>query len=198
MSLKGELMKIYDITQELFSCEVYPGDTPPSAKPVLRISGGDACNLTDINMCLHNGTHIDAPYHFFDGAKTADEIELCKCLGAAVVREFSGCISAEAAAGMLDGDPERLLIKGASEISAEAARVFTESSLMFIGVEPQSVSDAESTTEVHRILLAAEIVIAEGLSLSDVPCGEYFLSALPLKLGGADGSPCRAVLIKPD
>lgn len=191
-------MKIYDITQELFSCGVYPGDTPPSAKPVLRISGGDACNLTDINMCLHNGTHIDAPYHFFDAAKTTDEIDLYKCLGTAVVREFSGCISAAAAADMLYGDPERLIIKGTAVISAEAAKIFAESSLVFIGVEPQSVSDAESTAEVHRILLASEIVIAEGLSLSAVPCGEYFLSALPLRLGGTDGSPCRAVLIKPD
>lgn len=191
-------MKIYDITQELFSCNVYPGDTPPSAIPVLRISGGSACNLTDINMCLHNGTHIDAPYHFFDEGKTAEEIELQKCLGKAAVREFSGFISAEAAASLLDGATERLLIKGEAEISAEAARVFAESGLMFIGVEPQSVSDAERTAEVHRILLASEIVIAEGLSLSGVPCGEYFLLALPLKLGGMDGSPCRAVLIKPD
>lgn len=188
-------MKIYDITQELFSCEVYPGDTPPSMLPVLRIFDGAECNLSDMNLCLHNGTHIDAPFHFVSDGKTTDEIDLEKCLGNALVREFSGLITADDAQKLLAGAPERLLIKGITEISVEAAIVFAQSGLKFIGVEPQSLSGNESAVDVHRLLLSAEIVIAEGLVLANVPEGEYFLSALPLKLGGADGSPCRAVLV---
>jgi arylformamidase len=49
--------------------------------------------------------------------------------------------------------------------------------------------------EVHLILLGAQVVLLEGLVLKDVPAGKYHLSAAPLNLAGADGSPCRAFLI---
>lgn len=58
-------MRIYDISQEVFSGAVYPGDTDPSVVAVSRIESGALYNLSDVNMCAHNGTHIDAPYHFF-------------------------------------------------------------------------------------------------------------------------------------
>jgi arylformamidase len=45
-------------------------------------------------------------------------------------------------------------------------------------------------------LLQKEIVLLEGLDLSDAVVGEYILSAFPLKMQGADGSPVRAVLIE--
>ncbi|MBQ8297311.1 MAG: cyclase family protein [Ruminococcus sp.] len=187
-------MKIYDITQELFSSSVYPGDTAPSMSPVLRIAGGDVCNLSDMNICLHNGTHIDAPFHFLADGKSAEQIDLYKCMGKARVAAFSGEIDEVCARQMLSDSPRRLLIKGKAEITCEAAGVFAESGLLLIGVEPQSVSNGK-TAEVHKILLESEIVILEGIVLDEVPEGEYQLAALPLRLEGADGSPCRAVLI---
>lgn len=54
-------MRIYDITQELFEGKVFPGDPVPSYQRIMQIERGDACNLTEISMCAHNGTHIDAP-----------------------------------------------------------------------------------------------------------------------------------------
>jgi arylformamidase len=62
-------------------------------------------------------------------------------------------------------------------------------------VEPQSISKEEETMAVHLAVLEAEIVVLEGLRLVDVPDGEYFLSAAPLKLGGSDGAPCRVFLL---
>ena len=55
---------IYDITQELFSCKVFPGDPAPACDVLGEIAKGDTCNLTAFSMCSHNGTHIDAPAHF--------------------------------------------------------------------------------------------------------------------------------------
>lgn len=188
-------MKIYDITQELFSCNVYTGDTAPTSEAAMRISEGDPCNLTDINICVHNGTHIDAPYHFFADGRTVDEIDLAKCMGKAVVRAHSGELTAESAKCLTAGSPARLLIKGKAELTPEAAEIIVRSGVVLLGVEEQSVSGVEDAEEVHKILLSAEIVILEGIVLSDVPCGEYILSALPMKLGGTDGAPCRAVLI---
>ena len=49
--------------------------------------------------------------------------------------------------------------------------------------------------EVHRILLGAGVVLLEGIRLAEVSEGVYVLNAAPLNLSGADGSPCRAVLI---
>ena len=60
-------MKIYDISQEVFGCAVYPGDPKPERKVMMSIKDGGVCNLTALSMCAHNGTHVDAPYHFFDG-----------------------------------------------------------------------------------------------------------------------------------
>ena len=63
-----------DITQELFSSAVYPGDTPPSFRRV-RTAEADGYMLTDLSLCAHNGTHIDAPAHFIPGGKAADELD---------------------------------------------------------------------------------------------------------------------------
>ena len=50
-----------DITQEVFSGCVYPGDTKPTFRRASSLEAGDACTLTDFSMCAHNGTHLDAP-----------------------------------------------------------------------------------------------------------------------------------------
>jgi arylformamidase len=48
---------------------------------------------------------------------------------------------------------------------------------------------------VHLALLGANVVLLEGIRLGEVSEGVYFSNAAPLNLSGADGSPCRAVLI---
>ena len=63
-----------------------------------------------------------------------------------------------------------------------------------IGNESQTVGPEDAPMEVHKILLGADVVLLEGIRLSDVPEGVYFLNAAPLCLGGADGAPCRAIL----
>ena len=67
-------MKIYDISQEVYGCTVFPGDPQPQKTVVLRVSDGDVCNLSNLSMCVHNGTHVDAPYHFIDDGKKIDEV----------------------------------------------------------------------------------------------------------------------------
>ena len=50
---------IYDISQPIFECEVYPGDPKPELQPLSRIESGDLYNLTAFPMCAYNGTHVD-------------------------------------------------------------------------------------------------------------------------------------------
>ncbi|MDR0919682.1 MAG: cyclase family protein [Oscillospiraceae bacterium] len=179
-------MKIIDISQPLFEASIYPGDTPPKFTRVKTISK-DTYNLTDISMCVHNGTHIDAPFHFLKNGVGVDKLPLDVFYGECVVQKWSGNIPQNC---------ERLLIKGEHIITAEDANLLVKSGVRLVGVESQSVGDPNSQAEVHRILLNCGIVLLEGLVLKDVEFGEYTLSAFPLNLGKCDGSPVRAVLIK--
>ena len=195
-------MKIYDISQEVFSCRVYTGDPAPERKLLCSMEKGGLYNLTAFSMCAHNGTHIDAPFHFVKGGKTVDALRLETFVGMAYVAEHHGIVSGDDAAEILEKankqDPEaakRILIKGDAEVSSEAAKVFAAAGILLLGNESQTVGPEDAPMEVHLILLGAGVVLLEGVRLAEVSEGVYFLSAAPLNLSGADGSPCRAVLI---
>ncbi|MBP5261916.1 MAG: cyclase family protein [Clostridiales bacterium] len=191
---------IYDISQEVFGCAVFPGDPSPERRTDMSIAEGDICNLTSFSMCAHNGTHVDSPYHFYKDAKTIDRMTLDHFIGPCYVAEFDGDISGEAAAEILDkadlaGAAERILIKGKATVTEDAATVFADSGILLIGNESQTVGPEDAPAKVHYILLAREIVLLEGIRLSEVPEGRYYLCCQPINLGGCDGAPCRAVLI---
>ena len=191
-------MKIYDISQELFGCAVYPGDPQPERFVTLSIQNGDVCNLTAFKMCAHNGTHVDAPFHFFADGKTIDQVDLDRFIGWAYVAERDGDISADDAKNILKAANgcESVLVKGKAVVTKEAAQVFAEARIKLFGNESQTVGPIDAPKEVHLIMLGAEIVLLEGIRLEKVPAGKYFLNAIPLNLGGADGSPCRATLLE--
>ena len=195
-------MKIYDISQEVFSSAVFPGDPVPNKEMVSQIKDGDVCNLSKLSMCAHNGTHIDAPYHFIDSGKTVDKMGLEHFVGMAYVAEHHGVVSYNDAKNMIkkaraqnEDSAKRILIKGDIEVSLEGAKAFLEEKILLLGNEPQTVGPKDSPMAVHLALLGAEVVLLEGIRLKNVAEGVYFLSSAPLNLGGGDGAPCRAVLI---
>lgn len=192
---------IYDISQEVFSCTVFPGDPSPVGRRMETIESGGICNLTELTMCAHNGTHVDAPYHFIDDGKTIDEMPLDAFVGDCYVVHHTGDVTREDAENMLEkatanGAGKRILIGGKATVTADAAKVFANGKIKLIGNESQTVGPENAPKEVHMILLGEEIVLLEGIVLKDVPEGKYLLNAAPLNLGGCDGAPCRAILIK--
>ena len=196
-------MKLFDISQEVFGCAVYPGDPKPEKKTMLKISDGAVYNLSAFSMCAHNGTHVDAPLHFIDKAKSIDRIDLNRFIGYAYVAVHEGPILAADAERILqtagECDPraaERILVKGKATVTAEAAKVFAARGIKLFGNESQTVGSENAPMEVHLIMLGAEIVLLEGIRLADVEEGVYILHAAPLNLGGAEGAPCRATLIR--
>ena len=195
-------MKLYDISQEVFSSRVYPGDMGPSAERTLRIQDGDICNLTNLCMCTHNGTHVDAPLHFLDSGKGIETLDLYHCVGDAFVLTASNLESLSLSRSTIrellarrSHNETRVLIKGNVVLSPEAAEELASTDIVLIGVEGLSVASDECAQEVHSILLKRGLIILEGLDLHAVDEGAYFLSAAPLNLAGSDGSPCRAILI---
>lgn len=196
-------MKIYDISQEVFGCKVFPGDPSPVKERKMSISDGEICNLTEFQMCAHNGTHVDAPFHFYDDGKTIDEVDLESFVGYAYVAEHEGIVKEEDALRIIERAKQsdtraadRILIKGDSTLSAEAAKIFAKQGIKLYGNESQTVGPEEAPKEVHLIMLGAQVVLLEGIRLAGVDEGVYILNAAPLNLGGCDGSPCRAILME--
>ena len=195
-------MKIYDISQEVFGCKVFPGDPAPERTIISSIENGALYNLTAISMCAHNGTHVDAPFHFIKDGKTVDAIGLEAVVGMAYVAEHHGNVTGDDANEIVNKakklNPEaakRILLKGDAEVSLEAAKVFAASGICLLGNESQTVGPENAPMEVHLVLLGAGVILLEGIRLSEVPEGVYLMNAAPLNLSGADGAPCRAVLI---
>ena len=191
-------MKIYDISQEVFSCAVYPGDPKPEKMTIFSTAEGDLYNLSSFAMCTHNGTHIDAPFHFLHSGKTVEQIDPSHFIGNCYVARHEGDVTANDAQTILqkaDG-AERILICGKVTVTADAAEVFAAAGIKLLGNEGQTVGPEDAPMQVHLILLQREVVLLEGIVLKDVPEGHYFLSAAPLKLDGCDGAPCRAFLIE--
>ena len=191
-------MKLFDISQEVFSCAVYPGDPKPEKQSLSATARGDLYNLTAFSMCAHNGTHVDAPFHFLGEGKTLEQLPLHTFVGDCYVARHQGDVTAEDARRILQkaaGIP-RILIAGPATVTAEAAEVFASSNLCLLGNEGQSVGPENAPMAVHLILLSKEIALLEGIVLKDVSEGRYFLNAAPLNLAGADGAPCRAYLIQ--
>ena len=195
-------MKVYDISQEVFGCKVYPNDPMPEKIVLKSMQKGEVYNLTAFSMCAHNGTHIDAPFQFIKDGKTIDEICLDAFVGMAYVAEHHGLVTGNDATEIIEKAKKqnleaskRILIKGEVEVSLEAAKVFASSDILLLGNEPQTVGPQNAPMAVHLTLLGANVVLLEGIRLGEVYEGVYFLNAVPLNLSGADGSPCRAVLI---
>ena len=195
-------MRIYDISQEIFGCRVYPGDPQPEREVLSSMDDGAEYDLTAFRMCAHNGTHIDAPRHFIKGGRTVDEMPLDVFVGAAYVADHYGIVTAEDATSIVqtarECDPEaakRILLRGDVEVSTDAARVFAASGILLLGNESQTVGPQDSPMEVHLALLGAGVALLEGICLANIDEGAYFLNAAPLNLAGCEGSPCRAILI---
>ena len=189
-------MRIYDISKELFTAEVYPGDPQPEQKRVFQIGQGDVCNLSVLTMGSHNGTHMDAPYHFVESGRTIEKISLEQIVGMCNVLEVQGSVGREYLEKCIPKGCVRLLLKGDFCLEVDGARYLAEQGLRLYGIENLTVGEGEKGIRIHQILLGADMVILESLVLEEVPEGRYFLCAAPLKMAGLDGSPCRPLLIE--
>jgi arylformamidase len=196
---------------------VWPGDPAVQIERVASINEGDPANLTRLSLGAHTGTHVDAPYHFFEEGVKVDQLPLGTLIGSAYVVEVypkERTITATDLASLgLPSTAQRLLIKTDNSylwerellqfesefihLGRDAARWIVKRGIKLIGVDYLSVDSFDSGDKVvHHTLLEAGVVIIEGLNLSHVAQGIYQLYCLPLKIVDSDGAPARVVLIK--
>lgn len=190
-------MKVYDISQEVFTCEVFGDDPAPQHKLLSDMNNGALYNMTFFSMCAHNGTHVDSPRHFYKDGKTLSDMPLDHFVGECYVAAHEGDISPDdmrAIFARAQG-AQRILIKGNATLTNEAADVVAESGILLFGNESQTVGPEKAPMAVHLKLLGKDIALLEGVRLADVSDGKYLLSAAPIHLGNGDGAPCRAILI---
>jgi arylformamidase len=205
-------MRIVDISRTLQpDTAVWPGDTPFQVARTLERRLGATVNLTTLTLSAHTGTHVDAPLHFTDDGPAVDALDLAVFWGPAQVVSVSkpsgGLVSADFAAVDLSRAPRLLVRSAASAVdprlfpaaypfpSPELAAHLAAFGIVLYGSDGPSM-DAEDSKSLagHHALHRHGIAILEWLDLSAVADGLYELVALPLKVGGGDGSPVRAAL----
>lgn len=203
-------MKVIDISRVIEpAAAVYPGDDPLEAAPVCEIGSEAPCNITGlVGWTTHFLTHVDPPRHFFPAGQTLDEIPLERFIGAARVVHVEGdAVTAEDLPTDLRAGANVLIKTRNSSTDPHAfdeAHVYLDVSAVealvtarvnLVGFDYLSVDRfGDEDYPAHRGLLAADILVLEGLDLSAVQPGEYRLLAMPLRIKGGDGSPVRAVL----
>jgi len=210
-------MKIHDITVAVTpELPVWPGDPAIMLERVSRMEEGAPCNVSKLAQSVHAGTHVDAPYHFIAGGKTIESLDLNTLVGPCQVVEVPGdCKSiGESELSMAGIEPgmERVLLKTGNSVywtqpglpfqrefasvNPDGARYLVARGVKLIGIDYFSIAPFADGVPTHQILLNQEMIILEGIDLSQVSPGKYQLYCLPLKLRGSDGAPARAILIE--
>jgi len=188
-------MKLYDITRTLQEAPVYPGDEPPAVEPVEKY----ACvRLSRIGLSSHAGTHADALSHFLPEGLTIDEMPLERYCGPCAVLSVpgDGLIRADELRGRIMGH-ERIVLHtgGARFLCEEAAEYLVSCGVRTLVTDAVSVGPEDNEMGIHNRLLGAGVAVVENTVLDQVQDGAYLLFAFPMKIGGCDGAPVRAVLI---
>ncbi|MBI1863289.1 cyclase family protein [Candidatus Microgenomates bacterium] len=190
---------------------VYPGTPAFLAEPTVSRATGS--RLTKLTMSTHFGTHLDAPLHADAHGKSITDLPLNHFIGTCRVVDGSQAavnISLSDAQQWEVQKRERILIKTSNSargldtfypdftyVSPAAANYLASRDIALIGIDYYSIKQKGSTDNTpHTAFLLKNIPIIEGINLKNVEAGEYILVALPLKLHGVDGSPCRAILLK--
>jgi arylformamidase len=194
----------------------WPGDPSVDLERVKKIENGANANVSQLNMGVHTGTHVDAPVHFIPGQYGIDALSLETLIGPVQVVQLPDSAKAADraalnAAGIQPG-VTRVLIKTSNSqlwaknvtafqpefvgVSKDGAEFLVEKGIKLVGIDYLSIAPYKQSRPTHEVLLAAKLIVLEGINLTDAQPGMYTLLCLPVKLGGSDGAPARAVLVK--
>jgi len=192
-------MKLIDISRIAQDAPIYPGSSPIQIDPFYDMNQGAPFNASLITAGSHMGTHADAHRHFLkDSSIGIDQMELSRYFGPCRVLTVpeNAFITKEDLAGRIEGC-ERLALHGGgfSYLSKEAAEYIVESGIQTVLTDAWSIAPLDNEAEIHTIIMAQGIAVVENVELDHVADGDYTLCAFPVKLGGCDGAPVRAVLI---
>jgi arylformamidase len=208
-------MRTYDITLTISpELPTWPGDPRVELERVRKIEDGSNANVSRVDMGVHTGTHVDAPFHFLQDGKTVDQIDLSLLTGRAYVLhlpEVDVITAPVLEDAQIPPRTRRVLFKTRNSeswakedqdfntdfvgLSEDGADYLVKRGVKLVGMDYLSVAPYKKSRPTHESLLKAGVVIVEGLDLSEVSQGRYTLYCLPLKIANSDGAPARAILI---
>jgi arylformamidase len=209
-------MKIFDISIPLNEkTPVWPGDANIKLITTASRTQGTDFHVSKFSIGAHNGTHIDAPYHFWEDGNKLQDINISHFVTKTLVIEYSGSdhISEEFLKKIDLKGIKSILLKTSNSkwinksdepfhkdfiaIDSTAANWCVKNEIKLIGIDYFSIEQYDTDNhEVHKILLRNNVIILEAINLSDVPQGDYQLFCPPLKIAAPDGAPVRAILVK--
>ena len=205
-------MKLIDVTVPLdANVPVYPGNTPFTLEPIKRIARGDSSNVSSLHLSAHSGTHVDAPFHFFDDGLGTEALPIELLFGRArVIDVRSRSIGPDELSAVDFSEDIRVLIRTQNSklwgttsefykdyvgVTEAGATYLVEHGVKVVGVDYLSVEQYKKPgAPAHHILLGGGTIVIEGLNLRDIEPGVYEMYCLPLSIVGADGAPARVVL----
>lgn len=207
-------MNIIDISIPLNSpMPIWPNSKGFKLSWTQRLDLGDACNNSVIECDTHVGTHLDAPLHFIEKGLGVEKFQLDILIGPCLVvylPKHTEITADDFSAINITPDITRLLIRtdnsdlwdsGITEfkedfvaLTPDAAQWIVDQDIQLLGVDYLSVGGMLDGAITHKILLGSDVIILEGVNLSQVMPDQYELICLPLKICGAEGSPARAIL----
>jgi arylformamidase len=209
------MKRVYDISVPVRTGGlIYPGNPEIAIELQQAISQGAGANVSHISFGSHTGTHVDAARHFFDDGRTIDQIPLEKLMGPAVLIAVDESLMSVGSADLEKFDltgRKRVLIRSRNSaflndpefhrdytfLAPDGAEYLVSLGVELVGVDYLSIEQFHSGHHrTHRTLLERDVVIVEGLSLSEPLPGEYDFVCLPLRLEGLDAAPARALLIE--
>ena len=193
---------------------VYEGDAPMRFDFLKDMRRGDSFTLSAYSMGAHSGTHVDAPMHFVRDGAPIDRLPLDPFIGPARVIDIPDAVQSINAAELERHQwrgAERVLFRTRSSlrgwmssstfhrdfayVAPDAAQLLADAGVKLVGIDYISAEQFGAPAPLtHRTLLGRGIPIVEGLSLAQIPAGDYDLIVLPIKVGGHEGAPARAVL----
>jgi arylformamidase len=208
-------MRMYDISVTISpEMPVWPGHPEVSLKRFEKLEEGANANVSTLEMSVHTGTHVDAPYHFLKEGKGVERLPLRLLTGRAYVLHLADVDRIDA--GVLDQADipprtRRLLFRTRNSeywakngkdfqtdfvgLTADGAEFLVRRGIKLVGMDYLSIAPYKESRPTHEVLLKAGVVIVEGLNLSEIAQGRYTLYCLPLKIDGCDGAPARAILV---
>ena len=209
------MKRIYDVSVPIRDGGlIYPGNPEIHISLQQSVALGASANVSNLSFGSHTGTHVDAQRHFFDSGQSVDQIPPETLMGPATVLGFGPDIMSVTRADLAAADlagVERVLLKTRNStfltqdpkfhpdftyLAPDGAEYLVEIGVKLVGIDYLSIEQFHSGHHrTHLTLLAADIVIVEGLNLAEITPGRYEFCCLPIKIVGCDGAPARAVLI---
>ncbi|MBM6616828.1 cyclase family protein [Bacillus suaedaesalsae] len=202
-------MKIYDITAPVFvGMPVYKNK--PEKQPTFDTVTNGHVTETRISLDVHSGTHMDAPLHMMNDGATIETIDIEKIVGASKVLDLTHVEDGITKKDLEAHDIQKgdfLLFKTKNSFDEEfnfqfiylkedGAQYLAELEVRGLAIDALGVERSQEGHPTHKALFSKDIVVIEGVRLKDVPTGNFFMVAAPMKLIGTDASPTRVLLFE--